>query len=294
MKQVHVTRMYGRCVKMIHQKCRLGFYPHSKIKRFEVQESKVSWNVEYPEYEPIKYTAPSIQNKPWADPEIGSASFVPKWNTIDGKIDRKSYMGEYVINEDGYPLNPVGRTGIIGRGVLGRWGPNHAADPIVTRWKRDSNDVLEINKTTNKPILQFVAIQRRDCKEWAIPGGMVDPGEIISVTLKREFMEEAMNLLENDIAKRNEMETNMNLFFTNGIEIYKGYVDDPRNTDNAWIETVALNFHDEDNNTFGQLPLTAGDDACNVRWMDADAKLNLYASHSEFIKKTVEKHDAHW
>nr|XP_050853132.1 ADP-ribose pyrophosphatase, mitochondrial isoform X3 [Vespula vulgaris] len=269
MKQVHVTHMYGRCIKMIHQKCRLGFYPHSKIKRFEVQESKVSWNIEYPEYEPIKYTAPSIQNKPWADPEIGSASFVPKWNAIDGKIDRKSYMGEYVINEDGYPLNPVGRTGIVGRGVLGRWGPNHAADPIVTRWKRDSNDALEINKTTNKPILQFVAIQRRDCKEWAIPG-------------------------ENDIAKRNEMETNMNLFFTNGIEIYKGYVDDPRNTDNAWIETVALNFHDEDNNTFGQLPLTAGDDACNVRWMDADAKLNLYASHLEFIKKTVEKHDAHW
>lgn len=29
--------------------------------------------------------------------------------------------------------NPVGRTGISGRGCLGRWGPNHAADPIVTR-----------------------------------------------------------------------------------------------------------------------------------------------------------------
>ena len=25
------------------------------------------------------------------------------------------------------PLNPVGRTGIIGRGHLGKWGPNHAA-----------------------------------------------------------------------------------------------------------------------------------------------------------------------
>ena len=29
--------------------------------------------------------------------------------------------------------NPVGRTGLMGRGLLGRWGPNHAADPIVTR-----------------------------------------------------------------------------------------------------------------------------------------------------------------
>lgn len=29
--------------------------------------------------------------------------------------------------------NPIGRTGMIGRGLLGRWGPNHAADPVVTR-----------------------------------------------------------------------------------------------------------------------------------------------------------------
>ena len=32
-----------------------------------------------------------------------------------------------------FPRNPVGRTGMVGRGLLGRWGPNHAADPIVTR-----------------------------------------------------------------------------------------------------------------------------------------------------------------
>ena len=30
--------------------------------------------------------------------------------------------------------NPRGRTGLAGRGCLGRWGPNHAADPIVTRY----------------------------------------------------------------------------------------------------------------------------------------------------------------
>ena len=30
------------------------------------------------------------------------------------------------------------------------------------------------------------------------------------------------------------------------IQVYKGYSDDPRNTDNAWIETRAVNFHDED------------------------------------------------
>ena len=31
------------------------------------------------------------------------------------------------------PLNVQGRTGLAGGGKLGRYGPNHAADPIVTR-----------------------------------------------------------------------------------------------------------------------------------------------------------------
>lgn len=39
----------------------------------------------------------------------------------------------------------------------------------------------------------MVAIQRHDNKMWAIPGGMVDPGEKVTTTLKREFMEEALD-----------------------------------------------------------------------------------------------------
>lgn len=31
-------------------------------------------------------------------------------------------------------------------------------------------------------------------------------------------------------------------------QVYKGYVDDPRNTDNAWIETVAISVHFQDQN----------------------------------------------
>ncbi len=41
-------------------------------------------------------------------------------------------------------------------------------------------------------------------------------------------------------------------------KIYKGYVDDPRNTDNAWMETIAYNFHDEDDQVFKDFKLTAG------------------------------------
>lgn len=64
---------------------------------------------------------------------------------MDEKVDRVSYMGAYKI-VNGYPRNPIGRTGISGRGVLGRWGPNHAADPVVTRWKRLNNGRVEMNQ----------------------------------------------------------------------------------------------------------------------------------------------------
>ncbi|KAK1135724.1 ADP-ribose pyrophosphatase, mitochondrial [Melipona bicolor] len=123
---------------------------------------------------------------------------------------------------------------------------------------------------------------------------MVDPGETISATLKREFMEEAMNSLKKNKAEREKLEKSIRKFFEQGEEIYKGYVDDPRNTDNAWMETVALNFHDQNNSVVGNIKLIAGDDARNVKWMDIDRNLNLYANHSEFIKKTAEKLDAHW
>ncbi|XP_076301128.1 ADP-ribose pyrophosphatase, mitochondrial [Lasioglossum baleicum] len=286
--------MHVTIFRMIHYKCRQAFYASSNVKRFEVPENKVPWNVEFLKYKPVKHTASVVVGKPWADPDIGDDLFKPKWNSLDGNVNRKSFNGDYIIDENGYPLNPIGRTGIIGRGLLGRWGPNHAADPIVTRWKQTTSKELEINKCSNKPILQFVAIQRRDSGEWAIPGGMVDPGETVSITLKREFMEEALNSIEKDEISRNELEKSLKDFFEKGEEIYKGYVDDPRNTDNSWMETVAINFHDNDGSIVGRIALTAGDDACNVKWMDIDEKLNLYANHSEFIKRTVQKHDAHW
>jgi ADP-ribose pyrophosphatase len=63
----------------------------------------------------------------------------------------------------------MGRTGMSGRGLLGRFGPNHAADPLVTRWKRAKNGEIVLD-AHGQPIMQFVAIQRRDTGEWALPG----------------------------------------------------------------------------------------------------------------------------
>ncbi len=49
-----------------------------------------------------------------------------------------------------------------------------------------------------------MAIQNPDTKEWAIPGGMRDPGEVITNTLIREFAKQALKI---------------ELFFRNGTQV---------------------------------------------------------------------------
>ncbi|KAM4531925.1 ADP-ribose pyrophosphatase, mitochondrial isoform 2-T2 [Odontesthes bonariensis] len=276
-----------------HVKARCTQYPGSTVKRFPVPDDKVDWSQLWPQYNPVSYTAPSILKKPaWADPDIGS--FSPKFNAMDGAVDRESFEGSYRV-ENGKPLNPLGRTGLTGRGLLGQWGPNHAADPIVTRWKTDPNGAKINHSISKQPILEFVSIKRKDCGEWAIPGGMVDPGEQVSLTLQREFSEEALNSLSVPPSERAKIHERITkLFRSRGFEVYKGYVDDPRNTDNAWMETVAINFHDESGDSVSELPLQAGDDAGEVQWLDMDSSLALYASHSHFLELVAKERKAHW
>ena len=200
------------------------------------------------------------------------------------KIDPKewaariSYEGRILrIDATSYPRNPRGRTGLRGRGVLPLWGPNHMAEPIVTRYD-----------PARPSVLQMVAIKRADTGEWAIPGGMVDAGEHVSVTVKREFQEEAGNLT--DPVQKALFEENVRSLFSNGKVVYQGYVDDPRNTDNAWMETTAYWFHCSPE-LGAMLPLASGDDAAAVMWLDvnrSDTKYaNLYASHREWVDEVA-------
>lgn len=296
----HILYTAVRTPIKMHFKARSKEYPRNpKILRFPVPDDNVSWDVPFPDYQPVEYTAPSVASGPvWADMDIKHLDpkqtdvELPKWNSLDGKINRRSHMGEYKLDECNCPKNPAGRTGVCARGLLGRWGPNHAADPIVTRWKRDQQGNIVENK--GHPVAQFMAVQRRDNMEWAIPGGMVDAGEVVNEAIRREFGEETLNLLEATPAEKREIEKNINQLFAHGTEVYRGYVDDPRNTDNAWMETVAMNFHDDKGHSVAKFNFKAGDDAAGVEWLDLDSSLKLFASHVDFLKITAQKLKAHW
>jgi len=262
----------------LHRKAR-GPHP-AYPKRTPVADRAVPWSARTWRYKPNEFVHPAVvanasDVKPggWADP----ATVIDRL-TIERRgsyeLQRLGLEWQYDTTT-GRPLNPRGRTGMSNRGLLGKWGPNHAADPIVTRWNQ------------NKPgqPLEVVVIERKDTGEWAIPGGMVDPGETVSATLRREFTEEAGNVPP---SKRQRFDALAAKLFApkNSKVIYRGYVDDPRNTDNAWIETTAMHFHCEQE--MGEmLYLEAGDDAARVKWLEVNEKsdeyLKLYASHKQMI-----------
>jgi hypothetical protein len=73
----------------------------------------VPWSKKYDDYKPTEYTDPHLIGKDYADDEIVSGKENKfKWNQIDNGVDRRSFLGNYQIDENGMPLNPLGRTGL--------------------------------------------------------------------------------------------------------------------------------------------------------------------------------------
>lgn len=129
-------------------------------------------------------------------------------------------------------------------------GPNYTADAVI------------IDSLQQKILL----IERRDCGEWALPGGFVDADESTYIASLREAKEEASV----DIA--------------NGQLIYQGIVDDPRNTEYAWIETAAYLFE------CAETTARAGDDAGDAKWFSIYALPPLYASHAAIVARALDAH----
>jgi ADP-ribose pyrophosphatase len=139
--------------------------------RLPVADEAVRWKNAWPDYQPPEWTHPLVfanasdlpTGHKWADPsEVSAAPKLHERTTFSTEGGAAhAYSEALTFDAAGRPMNPVGRTGLAGRGLLGKWGANHAADPIVTRFCPKSGR------------LQVVAIQRKDTMQWAIPGGMV-------------------------------------------------------------------------------------------------------------------------
>jgi ADP-ribose pyrophosphatase len=115
-----------------------GERPSSYPPRQRVTIDAAPWAVGCPEYDPPYFVAPEVLANDrtrvpgaWADPE-DIATNREELLTLGKQQDAL-----------GRPLHPFGRTGIAGRGALGRWGPNVMVVAVVTRHAPDTG-ALEI------------------------------------------------------------------------------------------------------------------------------------------------------
>ncbi|XP_045857855.1 transient receptor potential cation channel subfamily M member 2 isoform X2 [Meles meles] len=258
-----------------HVNARHLLYPHSHVTRFPVPNEKVPWETEFLIYDPPFYTD-DRKDKGWVDPAGNALEALAglSYNTVDGPTDRRSFHGLYVV-QDGLPLNPMGRTGLRGRGSLSRFGPNHTLQPVITRWRRNQDGA--ICRRSIRKMLEVLVVRPPLSESWALPGGSREPGEMLPRKLKqvlrREFWSSFQNLL------------------IQGTEVYKGYVDDPRNTDNAWIETVAVSIHFPDQSDMDLKRLNSHlhtrDPGMSVQWQVVDKRIPLYANHKTILQKVA-------
>nr|XP_044606849.1 transient receptor potential cation channel subfamily M member 2 isoform X2 [Equus asinus] len=258
-----------------HVNARHLLYPSSRVMRFPVPNEKVPWETEFLIYDPPFYTA-ERKDKDTVDP-VGS-TLEPlsgiSYNALDGPVDRRSSHGPYAVR-DGLPRNPMGRTGLWGRGDLTYFGPNHTLQPVVTRWRRNQDGA--ICRKSIKKMLEVLVVKRPLSEHWALPGGSREPGETLPRKLKQVL--------------RREFWPSFESLLTQGVEVYKGYVDDPRNTDNAWIETVAVSIHFPDQSDVELKRLNSHLQPCDpgmsVRWQVVDKCIPLYANHKTILQKVA-------
>ncbi len=139
-----------------------------------------SWTVLDRDYAPVEFTSPSIlaqAHTNLVDPDLKRTAALIVFNDYDPNsgVDRRSYTGYYKV-ADGIPRNPVRRTGLTGRGCLPRWGPNHQADPIITRWQRDSSGQVVVR--SGSPVLEVLVSVVKDTR-CSLPFGPIAPGALL-------------------------------------------------------------------------------------------------------------------
>ena len=219
-------------------------------------------------YRPNEYEAPVLSSGvDWADKPTCAAKEIGDRLTFSAAGDFSQSVAEACELDETLQRyrNPKGKTGIKGRGLLGKFGPNHAVDTIVTR----------CDQATGK--LQGLVIDRvdGDGTTLAWPGGMINPGDDASITVRKEFTEEAVK--EGAVVDRLFSECKEGV-------VYRGFVDDHRNTDIAWMETTAVHYHCTSEIGAGlTLEIKDTHEVTRVAWKNLDEIDAMYASHYDWL-----------
>ncbi|CAF0787906.1 unnamed protein product [Didymodactylos carnosus] len=196
------------------------------------------------------------------------------------------------------PLSPMGRTGCRGRGALIRWGPNKTIMAIITRWKKLRGQFVIVD---GQKMLEAMVFKDKLTGDWKLPGGKIlgveSPyGAVCRSFNKLAFQDEdsehSLSLTEKDMVDHfssfADEGRNDNTSFESHM-VYKGYIDDLRNTDNAWVEAEIWNFH---YGTAIQFPSLRTDGV--ALWKDVTYNSRGFLLQTSILREIARIHDAYF
>ncbi|XP_072300499.1 transient receptor potential cation channel subfamily M member 2 [Eucyclogobius newberryi] len=232
------------------------------VEREEVFHVKAR-QLHYPDNKVTRFPVPE-EKVPW---EVKFSAYNPPDHPFTGdNIDGSDPGAE--------SRNPEGRTGLRGRGVLPHLGPNCSLDLILTRWRDNAYSELE-----------FLVLRDEHHKSLVFPGGEVDSAgglpQIIIKTLGKKVCQKISEVLSD----RNKV-----------FEVYKGYVDDSRNTDDAWLETTAVNLHlDRDCPLLADINRMVTKNQHSVQsleWREVSGRTSLSSDQKDLLKRVAQLHSS--
>jgi ADP-ribose pyrophosphatase len=177
--------------------------PSSYPVRQRISIDEALWIMDCDSYDPPYHVDESVLRNDrtvteggWADPE-----------NIDSIREALAAREARFRDEEGRPLNPRGRTGIAGRGLLGMWGANLSVAAVMIRTSTVTGD------------LEVLLGEIEETSRLELPKGFLVPDEDIDEGLLR--------VIESETGWRPTLAARF---------LSEGYTFDPRQTDHAWVE----------------------------------------------------------
>jgi len=239
-----------------HLKIR-GERPSSYPPRLRISIDEAPWLLGCEAYDPPHHVDSSVLENDrmkveggWADPE-NFGLMAADLAAIEARFRA----------DDGRPLNPHGRTGIAGRGLLGLWGPNAAVAAIVVRQGPATRQ------------LEIVLGGHEEQQGLALPQGFVLPGEDPQEAFVRIMNSETGWAVDDSVPEL----------------VSQGFTYDRRQTDHAWVEGRGYLAQVEDVDSASAFE--PGGEFDEVRWwpLEADSVNRVSSRQVVFIREAIRK-----
>ncbi|KAL7675158.1 hypothetical protein ACOME3_001423 [Neoechinorhynchus agilis] len=173
--------------------------------------------------------------------KVDTVTYIHFGRNVSRHVDRTSCMGPLEYDKSGLPLNKAEKTGYTGLGRLWRFGPNHLSIFIITRSFTLNTLECLIDKGEPGNIRRLPEIRNEIFNgNGSLPDRLL--GDICrNVTDERGSGEDAEATSQRihvlNCLRRQKPEI-----------VHEGYLEDARNTDNAWIEATIYRYKDDPDN----------------------------------------------